>query len=132
MKRVCVCLCVCVSLCLCLCLCESWTYYLHQGGYILCAVCLFVFVCVAELHTNFGADSHETWWRGVAGAKEESVTFWSGSKLRTGSTNSSSLSLKHGELAYGVRLISDEYELNSAASSLGVCQTQRDVLPHRA
>jgi len=52
------------------------------------------FVCLsAGLRKNGRPVCHETWWKGVAWAKEEPVQFWSGSESWGGWTNHFSLLL---------------------------------------
>lgn len=48
------------------------TYYLYQGGYAFDAVCL--------ITEKLLPDFHETWWEGVAWAKEENIQFCSRSE----------------------------------------------------
>lgn len=53
---------------------------------IIIAVCL-----SAGLWKNYLPDFHETWWKSVASAKEEPITFWSRSETWGSHTNYFSL-----------------------------------------
>lgn len=80
---------------------TKWLHILSTSKEVMFSVCLLVELS-AGLWENCWPDYHETWWRGVARAKEEPTTFWIGSESRDRYTHYFSFSLSLRDKAFGL------------------------------
>ena len=86
---------------------QSPFYYLRQEVYVFGLVCLFVcylFDCQQDYIKNYWMN--ETWWKGIALAKQEPITFWTVSESQGTYTNYVSLSLTLRDRTFVLHLCS--------------------------